>query len=198
MFYSLTGVIAAVDPSFIAIDCGGVAYKCNTSLTTLQKLGRVGETATVYTHLCVSENAVELYGFADQQELAFFRMLIEVQNIGPKAAASILSQFTCDALSVLIASGDYKSITRAKGVGPKIAQRIVLDLQGKMKKIAPATIPSKDLRTPAVPAFGGNIPEAVSALTALGFSAADAEEALAAENPASSVETLIKVALKRL
>ena len=198
MFYSLTGRIAAVDPSFIAIDCGGVAYKCSTSLTTLQKLGRVGETATLYTHLSVSENAVELFGFADQQELEFFRMLIDVSGVGPKAATAILSQYACDALAVLIASGDSKSITRAKGVGPKIAQRIVLELQGKMKKLAPASIPSADLRAPAIPAFGGNIPEAVSALAALGFTAADAEQALAGADPSASVESLIKIALKRM
>ena len=198
MFYSLTGEVVAVDPAFLAVSCGGVAYKCFTSLTTLQKLGGLGDTVTVYTYLSVTENAVELYGFADLQELEFFKMLIGVSGVGPKAAVSVLSQFSCDALSLCIASGDVKSITRAQGVGAKIGQRIILELKDKMTKLAPSSMQASDLRSPAPAAFGGNIPEAVTALTALGFSGADAQRALSSANPADPVETLVKLGLRML
>ena len=125
-------------------------------------------------------------------------MLIGVSGVGPKAAVSILSQFSCDALALLIASGDVKSITRAQGVGSKLGQRIVLELKDRMTKLAPSSMPATGLRTPVSTAFGGNIPEAVIALTALGFSGADAQRALSSANPSETVEELVKLGLRIL
>ena len=134
MFYSLTGKIVYADASAVAIECGGVAFHVSTSLNTLQKIARLGDTATVYTYLSVREDAIELYGFSDQTELEYFKMLIGVSGVGPKAAIAILSTFTPEDVSFSIASGDAKRITSAPGVGPKLAQRIVLELKDKMTK----------------------------------------------------------------
>lgn len=198
MFYSLTGEVVFFDQSFIALSCAGVAYKCMTTLNTLQKCAAVGDTVTLYTHLSVSENGVELFGFADAEELEFFKLLIGVSGVGPKAAVAVLSQHTPASLSLAVASGDVKAITRAQGVGPKIAQRIVLELKDKMTKLAPREISSASLSVQSGGSFGGNIPEAVSALTALGFSGSDASAALSDLDASLPVEELIKQGLRLL
>lgn len=198
MFYSLTGEIVAQDASMVAVSCAGIAFKCLTTLNSLQKCGQTGDTVTLYTYLSVSENAVDLYGFADPEELAFFKTLLGVSGVGPKAAVSILSQHTPASLSLCIASGDVKGITRAQGVGPKIAQRIVLELKDKMTKLAPERIASSELRSVAPSSFGGNIPEAISALSALGFSGSEASQALASQDPQLPVEDLIRIGLRGL
>ena len=109
MFYSLTGKITAM-----------------TTLNTLSKIGKTGEEATLYTYLNVREDALDLFGFYTEQELACFKQLISVSGVGPKAALAILSQLSPDKLALCIASGDVKAITKARGVGPKLAQRVVL------------------------------------------------------------------------
>ncbi len=198
MFYSITGKIVYSDPSTVALECGGVAFKCSVTLNTLKELGRRGETTTLYTYLSVREDALELFGFSNEQELEFFKMLLNVSGVGPKAAIAILSQNTPNALALSIAAGDVKAITRAQGVGPKIAQRVVLELKDKMAKLAPQQISAREVNAGAQINMGGNISEAVSALAALGFSAADAARALGGEDPAAKVEDLIKIGLKKL
>ena len=198
MFYSITGKIVYSDTSCVALDCGGVAYKCTVSLNTLKNIGRIGETATLFTHLSVREDALELFGFYDKQEMEFFRLLIDVSGVGPKAAIAILSQNTPDGLALSIAAGDVKAITRAQGVGPKIAQRVILELKSKVSVLAPSHISSSDIVGGQQINMGGNISEAVSALTSLGFSAADAAKALSGADPAMKIEDLIKLGLKKL
>ncbi len=198
MFYSITGKIVFSDLTSVALDCSGVAFRCTVSLNTLKSIGRIGESATLFTYLSVREDALELFGFADVQELEFFKLLIGVSGVGPKAAVSILSQNTPNALALSIAAGDVKAITRAQGVGPKIAQRVVLELKDKMTKLAPSGVSSEELGSVQQVSMGGNISEAVSALTALGFSAADAAKALSGADPAARVEDLIKTGLKKL
>ena len=204
MFYSITGKIVYSDQYCVALDCGGVAYKCTVSLNTLSLLPPVGSTATLYTHVVFNQNATakddafEKLGFYDRQELDFFKMLVGVSGVGSKAAISILSTSSPSALAVSIASGDVKAITRAQGVGPKIAQRVVLELKPKMEKLAPSRVSSEQIvgydQAPAI----GNVSEAVSALVSLGFGAADAGEALSKEDPTLSVQALIKIGLKKL
>lgn len=198
MFYSITGKIVYSDPASVALSCGGVSFRCTVSLNTLKNIGRQGETATLYTYLSVREDALELFGFYDQQELEFFKLLLGVSGVGPKAAIAILSQNTPDSLALSIAAGDVKAITRAQGVGPKIAQRVVLELKDKMAKLAPSHISSGEIGNAEQINLGGNISEAVSALAALGFSAADAAKALSGADPAGKVEDLIKIGLKKL
>ena len=198
MFYSITGKIVYSDTSCVALDCSGVAFKCTVSLNTLKNIGRIGETATLYTHLSVREDALELFGFYDKREMDFFRLLIDVSGVGPKAAIAILSQNTPDGLALSIAAGDVKAITRAQGVGPKIAQRVILELKSKVSALAPSHVSASDVGGVQQINMGGNISEAVSALTSLGFSAADAAKALAGADPEMKIEDLIKLGLKKL
>ena len=198
MFYSITGKIVYSDVTTVALECAGVAFRCTVSLNTLKTLGRIGETATLYTFLSVRENALELFGFADPQELEFFKLLIGISGVGPNTAIAILSQNTPNALALSIAAGDVKSITRAQGVGTKIAQRVIMELKGKMAKLAPSNVSAEEFAGVQQVSMGGNISEAVSALTALGFSASDAAKALSGEDPNARVEDLIKLGLKKL
>ena len=134
MFYSITGKIVYIDTQSVAIETGGVAFRCSTTLTTLKRIGEKGSTATLYTYLNVREDALDLFGFADEQELECFKLLIGVSGVGPKAALAILSELTPDKLALCLATGDSKAITRAPGVGPKLAQRVVLELKDKLQK----------------------------------------------------------------
>ncbi len=196
MFYSLTGEIVNIAPNSVAIECGGVAFACTVSVNTQKRIGFLGETAKLYTYLSVRDDAMELFGFADEAELEYFKMLIGVSGVGPKAAISILSVLTPQTLALCIAAGDVKALRAAQNVGAKIAQRIVLELKDKVAKSVPERISAGSVNTPAV--FSGNISEAVSALAALGFSSSDAASVLASADSDSSVEDLIKYGLKML
>jgi len=198
MFYSIRGKIVFSDTSSVALECAGVAFKCSVTLNTLKNLGGIGEEATLYTYLSVREDALELYGFHDEQELEFFKLLLGVSGVGPKAAIAILSQNTPSSLALSIAAGDVKAITKAQGVGPKIAQRVVLELKDKMSKLTPSRMSAEESFSHQQVSMGGNISEAVSALVSLGFSAADAAKALSKADPSMRVEDLVKTGLKQL
>lgn len=198
MFYSLTGKIVYSDQQSIAIQCGGVAYKCTVSFNTLKKIGGIGTDATVYTYLAVREDAVELFGFADNEELDFFKLLITVSGVGPKMAMAILSALSPSALALCIASGDVKTLSKSQGVGAKTAQRIVLELKDKVTKLAPSEISSSELSAGIADIGSGNISEAVSALAALGFAQSEAARVLSQLDRSLSVEELIKQGLKLL
>ncbi len=198
MFYSLTGKIVFADAASVAVDCGGVAYRVSTSLNTLKKITGLGDTVTLYTYLSVREDAMELFGFYDNAELEYFKMLIGVSGVGPKAAIAILSTFTPEDISFSIASGDVKRITGAPGVGPKLAQRIVLELKDKMSKLVPDKMSSTDFIQSVISDASGNKAEAVSALIALGYSQTEASAAVSSLNPNDTVEMLVKQALKLL
>ncbi|MBQ7638363.1 MAG: Holliday junction branch migration protein RuvA [Clostridia bacterium] len=197
MFYSIRGKIVYADTSSVALECSGVAFRCSVTLNTLKNIGGVGEEASLYTYLSVREDALELFGFYNEEELEFFKMLLGVSGVGPKAALAILSQNTPSALALSISSGDVKAITKAQGVGPKIAQRVVLELKDKMKGLSSSALPSQESFSPGQ-GMGGNISEAVSALVSLGFSAADAARALSKADPSMRVEDLVKIGLKQL
>lgn len=198
MFYSITGKIVYSDITRVAVECAGVAFDITTSVNTLRKLGNIGDTATVYTHLAVREDGMELFGFADNEELQYFRMLISVSGVGPKAAVAILSVLTPEMLSLSITVGDVKSITRAQGVGPKIAQRIVIELKDKVSKLVPDKINAGKLSENAAVLSSGNIDEAVSALMALGYSNSEAAHAVSGIDGTLGVEDIIKIALRNL
>lgn len=198
MFYSLTGKIVYSDITSVAIECSGIAFSVTASVNTLKKLGNVGDTATVYTYLAVREDGVELFGFYDNEELQYFKMLISVSGVGPKAAIAILSALTTEMLALSITAGDVKSITRAQGVGPKIAQRIVIELKDKVSKMVPSKVKSEDLVQPSFVVTGSDADEAISALMALGYTNAEASRSVASLDSSLGVEELIKQALRNL
>lgn len=132
MIYSVHGKLIAKEPAMAVVECGGVGYACRTTLHTLGQVGNLGETVLLYTVMSVREDAVELFGFSTQQELQCFQLLTSVSGVGPKAALSILSDLTPDQFLLTVASGDSKALTRAKGIGAKSAQRIVMELKDKI------------------------------------------------------------------
>ena len=122
MIYSLTGKVIHTDVSGAAVQCGGVAFYCAASMNTLRHIA-VGEETTLFTYLSVREDAMDLFGFYDRQEMQCFKLLIGVTGVGPKAALAILSALTPEQLALCVASGDVKSITRAQGVQQARAAR---------------------------------------------------------------------------
>lgn len=197
MFYSLKGKLILSDVSFIVIECGGVGFKCFTTLNTVQNIGKTGEEVTVYTHLAVREDALDLYAFSTMVELDAFKLLITVSGIGPKAAVSILSELTPDRLALCIASGDAKAITKAQGVGKKTAERVVLELKDKMGAVAADSI-SQSVSSASSVAESSDATEAVEALVALGFSQSDAAVTVGSMDKSLSVDEMIRQGLKAL
>ena len=194
MIYSVTGRLIHTDAEPAVVECAGVGYACRTSLSTLQKIaGR--EEVTLLTHLSVREDGVELFGFADEEELRSFRLLISVSGVGPKAAIAILSSMTPQQFALAVATGDSKSFTQVKGIGKKTAERLCLELKDK---VAGETISVRGQKAIAAPIGGGSVGEAVTALEVLGYSAAEAAGAISKLDPSLSVEELIKGALKSL
>lgn len=199
MLYSLKGELVFFDTNSIAVECGGVAYYCQTTYSTLSQIASLGAQVMVYTYLHIRQDALDLFAFADQAELGCFKMLIGVSGVGPKAALAILSCMTPDRLALCVASGDYKSITAAQGVGAKLAQRIVLELKDKVGKESVAAGLAFGSGPVSGIGFGaGNASEAVSALVALGYAQADAASAVSRLDPESPVEEMIKAGLKAL
>ncbi len=198
MFYYLHGAVASLAPYLAVIDCGGVGYACRTTSQTLSRL-RVGEKAKLYTHLYVREEIFELYGFASERELNCFQMLIGVSGVGPKAALSILSAATPEALAMSIITGDEKALTVAPGIGKKIAQRIILELKDKLAKGQIAA---------GGESYGGSgvtvIPEnksseAAAALAVLGYSQSEIHTALRGiDMEQLALEEIIRQALKKM
>lgn len=196
MFYYISGTLAHKEDGFAVIDAGGVGYKLLTSLGSLDRLGVVGSDAKMYTHLYVREGIFDLYGFASEEELNMFLLLTGVSGVGPKAALAVLGVLSPAALSLAVVSGDTKSITRANGVGPKVAQRIVMELKDKIKNedMIPADLAGESAGGGAFLASN----EAVEALCVLGYSAFEAKQALAGIDMSQDLELIIRDALKKL
>ena len=129
MIYSLSGKLILKEPNSIVVECGGVGFRCAASVFTVQQLPQIGEQVQVFTHMAVREDAMELFAFGDQEELVCFKRLISVSGVGPKVALAILSDIPPAKFNLYVVSGDVKAITKAQGVGPKLAQRIVRELK---------------------------------------------------------------------
>lgn len=195
MYYYIKGEKILTGEGFAVIEAGGVGYKIQTSLTSINELNQKKGTVTMYVQLSVREDAHELYGFVTNEELSMFKHLTSVSGVGPKAALSILSVMPVGAVALAVITDDVKSITRAQGVGPKIAKRITLELKDKLKNedIISADIinENNNLYTSS-----DNMTEAVAALTVLGYSANDAKNAVSRLDSGLDVEELVKEALK--
>ena len=199
MFYYLDGTVAEILPNLAVMDCGGVGYACKTTNNTLAKLKK-GQRAKLYTHLNVGEGIFELYGFAAQNELNSFRLLIGVSGVGPKAALAILSSATPETLAMAIVTGDEKSLTAAPGIGKKIAQRIILELKDKMAKETAGGLDFSGGKGAAAPAlFSNKATEAAQALAVLGYSSAEVGQALkGVDVEGLPLEEIIRQSLKKM
>ncbi len=200
MYYYLNGTLALIEAGNAVIDCGGVGYMCCVSARTEQKLsGNIGKTAKLFTYLSVREDAMELFGFADKEELSTFKLLISVSGVGARTALGILGAVSPEKIAYAVSVGDVKAI-RAPGVGPKIAARIILELKDKMAKEFGGDMPFSDTASEGnTPLPKGNkLTEACTALMALGYTRAEAEGMMRKINCAElSVEDIIREALKR-
>ena len=136
MFYYISGKLAKLDGTFAVVDAGGVGFKMTISKSTYYRLSGNNEAPTVklYTYMAVREDGTELFGFASEEELSAFKLLITVSGVGPKAAISILSTLTPEKLALAICTEDKKAISQANGIGAKTAARIILELHDKIQK----------------------------------------------------------------
>lgn len=197
MIYSVRGTVIHMEAGCAVIECGGVGYKCQTTINTLKKI-KLSSEAMLYTYMNVRDDAVELFGFSSTSELSTFKMLISVSGVGPKAGLAILSELTPEQVAVAVASGDSKTITRAQGVGNKLAQRVILELKDKLKGVA-ASQEEFSVSESSSPVFaGGNITNAVAALAVLGYSSAEVMPILSRLDGSKTVEQLIGETLKEL
>ncbi len=213
MFYYISGKLAYATTAFAVLDAGGVGYKLTITENTYNSLPpyRTVEDAPIvklYTYMAVREDDVELFGFGSEHELSSFKLLLTVSGVGPRAAISILSLLTPEKFALAVCTEDRKTISRANGIGPKTAARIILELKDKMLKQSDidATL-SKGMTSPSdtttyqpvSAAPSGKLSEAQDALMVLGYSRAEAQGALRSINTEGmELEAIIKAALKQL
>ena len=196
MYYSITGIAEAKE-SFLVIHTGGVGYKIYTSNTTLARITNHQET-TVYTYLNVKEDALDLYGFSTEEELSTFKLLLSVSGVGPKAALAVLSALTPTEFAMSVATQDAQTITRAQGVGKKMAEKIIVELKDKLMGVDLRDIAGGNNEMTA-PVPNGILQEAVNALMVLGYSAYESRQAVKfVSSKSNQLEEIIKLALKEL
>ena len=200
MYYYVSGQVAHVEPYLAVIDCGGVGYACRTTAYTISQIKK-GDRAKLFTYLSVREDAMDLYGFASQEELKLFQQLISVSGVGPKAALGILSSSTPANLAMSIITGDEKSLTRAPGVGKRIAQRVILELKDKVRMEDTAI--GQEIAGGMAEAVLGDSPqrkEAVEALVSLGYGHGEAVKAVNAIEGIEQMDSgaVLKAALKKM
>lgn len=184
MIARLRGTVEDRGPDWLLVDVGGVGFQAFCPSGTVAG-AKQGQQITLHTHLAVREDGMTLYGFATAHEQRLFQILTGVTGVGPRVALALLSVMDADELSYAIASGNAAALSRAQGVGQKLASRIVLELRGKLTSDAPATLP------------GVESEDVTAALMALGYSQAEAAEAVArSEMPEdATVEEKVRIAL---
>lgn len=196
MIASIRGKLILKDNTTVVVECSGVGFKCFVTKNTLYQLPQVGEEVMLFTYLAVREDAMDLYGFFNQDELSAFKLITSVNGVGAKIGLALLSEFSASQLTLYIASNDAKSLTAASGVGIKLAQRIVLELKDKVGSLSP----SDEIEIKAVgnATVNSNSKEAVAALVSLGYTQSEASLAVGKLDQSLSTEELIKSALKTL
>ncbi|MBI2165265.1 MAG: Holliday junction branch migration protein RuvA [Chloroflexi bacterium] len=190
MITAVRGTVEATGPDWVEIGIGGVSVRVNVPALALDQIGPIGSQARLHTCLVVREDALSLYGFPSPEAVRLFRLLLEVNGVGPRLGLSILSTLTPEAVAVAIASGDGDSLTRAPGVGKKTAARVILELREKLEK-----------EWGPVPAFTSQSNmDVVAALAALGYSANEVRQAVASvpSDKGLSLEERVRLALRRL
>ena len=197
MFSYIKGTVQYKDSDMLIIENNGIGYNIYTSLQTLGEISEIGSSVVIYTYMNVKEDAINLYGFLRKEELNTFKMLISVSGVGPKVARAILSTLSPSKFSLAIITKDEKALIRAPGVGKKAAQRIILELQDKIKQEELSIINDDKIESIVDNNEGGNVKEAISALMVLGYDynkAADIVTKIYKEG--MEVEELVKMALK--
>ncbi|MBM4168869.1 MAG: Holliday junction branch migration protein RuvA [Ignavibacteria bacterium] len=199
MIASLKGILKTKAPTEVLLDVGGIGYAVNIPISTSEKLGAVGTEILLFTHLHVREDALQLYGFATEEERSLFRLLISVTGIGPKIAQGIMSGVSTDELQHHIIAGDTNALSSIPNIGKKTAERLIVELRDKLTKGGAVTAPTGRRSDDGVQLRG----DALQALISLGFARASAEKALRqalneAGSKPTSIEELIKKALRQM
>ena len=203
MFYYIKGTLVLNEDSRAVIDVGGVAYSMTVSANTQTAISSKsfnGESQiTLYTHLSVREDGIELFGFKDTDELDMFKLLITVSGIGPKAAMSLLSFMTPDGIALSIFNDDKKAISKAPGIGPKTAARIILELKDKLSVTASEAADIKNPDIFSAKNDSGKYNEAIDALVVPGLNRSHGVDDFRNIHTANlELEDIIKEALKKL
>jgi len=199
MFAYIKGTIEAKSNSSVIVEAGGIGYRIYTAVSTINNIGQIGTVVKVYTHYYVREDIVALYGFYTIEELGMFDMLLTVSGVGPKAAISMISALSPSKFALAVVTQDTKSLTKAQGIGSKMAQRIILELKDKISKeqLTANNLGSNDFNAE----IGGDsvLSEAVSALMVLGYSSFEASNSVSsAYLEGMGVEQIIMKALKAI
>lgn len=198
MFAYLKGSLEVKTRGYIIMDVNGVGYKIFMSETAIEQVGEIGQSVKVHTYLRVREDDMSLYGFNTNEELRMFELLLSVSGIGAKSAISILSHITPSTFALAVISNDIAKIKSLPGIGPKSAQRIILELKDKIETQENAKEIAQTI-TKQVEENEEKVSEAISALQVLGYSRKEIEKALEnIEKENISVEDIIKQALKNL
>ena len=202
MITSISGLLISATPLHAVIETGGFGYEVHIPVTTAEKLPHSGQPVKLHTLAVYREDSQTLYGFSTEEERDFFRLLVEkVTGVGPKMALSVLSKLSLSSLKGAIVAGDVALLSKCPGIGRKTAERLVIELRDKLNPADLGAVPAASgAAKPAGPAAAENkIRDAVLALVALGYKAADADksvrQAWVALGPATSTESLIKKAL---
>jgi Holliday junction DNA helicase RuvA len=192
----LRGKLTYTSPEYIIVDVNGVGYRVFIPLSTYYQLEDLDSDIMVYTYTKVREDAFLLYGFISEEELELFKLLVGVTNVGPKAALNVMSQVSVEEFKVAVADGNLTILTKISGVGPKMAERLVLELKDKIALIHVAGEKDKTAEFTKEESLVNN---AISALIALGYRSAQAKKAVNqawANLEEKDIETLIKTALR--
>ncbi len=201
MIGSLSGLVDGIFDGYIILDVGGVGYRVFCSSKTVAKLSGVGQAAKLLIETQVREDHIHLFGFADSTEKQAFELITTVQGVGAKVALAILSALSANDLQMAIMTGDAKAITRANGVGPKLASRIVAELKGKTGSLGTNETMVVLQNTGGNGATNGAMDEAISALVNLGYGKSEAGMTVASimrQNPDIKTAELIRLSLKEI
>ena len=199
MIGKLTGILDSIYDGYVILDVGGVGYRVFCSAKTVAKLPTLGHTASMWIETQVREDHIHLFGFADATEQQAFNIVTTVQGVGARVALAILSALSASEMQMAVMTGDAKAFTRASGVGPKLATRIVTELKNKMGTLGGNE--TMVVLSSAETASGGAMEEAISALVNLGYGKSEAGMAVATivrQNPEAKTAELIRLALKEL
>lgn len=202
MITSVSGTLVSATPLSAVVETGGLGYEIHIPVTTAERLPHPGQSIRLHTLAVYREDSQTLYGFASEEERNFFRLLVEkVTGVGPKMALSVMSKLSLPTLKSAIASGDVGLLAKCPGIGKKTAERLVIELRDKLNPADLGAVASGRMVSPdpAAPVADNRVNDAVLALTALGYKAADADKAVRqawiALGPKASTEALIKKAL---
>lgn len=197
MIGRLQGIILEKQAPELLLDVNGVGYELLAPISTFALLGRVGEPATLYTHLAIREDAHQLYGFAQKSDRTLFRTLIKVSGVGPKLALGILSGMDIEAFANCIQHEDLKSLTKLPGVGKKTAERLIIEMRDRLKEWQSSAPLWAQVEQNEKAQADTMLQEAESALIALGYKPQDASKMLLkVAKDAQTAEELIRLALR--